>query len=92
MSIFLEGLSMWNMLSCAEQEEIQKYKTHSYKTLKTEGVQIIMLKHPAKQLEKKTKHTHKKTPKKQPQNQTKTKQNKQKNPHKTQLLSQRTHK
>ena len=29
MSIFLECLSMWNMLSCAEQVQIQKYKTHS---------------------------------------------------------------
>ena len=48
MSVFLERLSMWNMLSCAEQVQIQKYKTHAYRTLKTEGVQIIMLKHPTK--------------------------------------------
>ena len=48
MSVFLEGLSMWNMLNCAEQVQIQKYKTHAYKTLKTVGVQIIMLKHPTK--------------------------------------------
>ena len=33
------------MLICAEQVQIQKYKTHAYKTLKTAGVQIIMLKH-----------------------------------------------
>ena len=46
MSIFLERLFMWNMLNCAEQVQIQKYKTHAYKTLKTAGVQIIMLKHP----------------------------------------------
>ena len=49
MSIFLECLSMWNMLNCAEQVQIQKYKTHAYKTLKTEGVQTSMLKHPTKQ-------------------------------------------
>ena len=48
MSIFLERFSMWNMLNCAEQVQIQKYKTHAYKALKTVGVQIIMLKHPAK--------------------------------------------
>ena len=35
------------MLSCAEQVQIQNYKTHAYKTLKTD-VQIIMLKHPIK--------------------------------------------
>ena len=46
MSVFLERLSMWNILNCAEQVQIQKYKTHAYKTLKTVGVQIIMLKHP----------------------------------------------
>ena len=43
---------MWDMLSCAEEVQIQKYKTHAYnykiKTLKTVGVQIIMLKHPTK--------------------------------------------
>ena len=33
------------MLNCAEQVQIQKYKTHAYKTLKIVGVQIIMLKH-----------------------------------------------
>ena len=48
MSIFLERLFMWNMLNCTEQVQIQKYKTHPYKTLKTTGVQIIMLKHPTK--------------------------------------------
>ena len=40
------------MLSCAEQVQVQKYKTHAYKTLKTTGVQIIMLKHPTKQLKR----------------------------------------
>ena len=44
MSVFLERLSMWNMLSCAEQVQKQKYKTHAYETLKTAGVQTIMLK------------------------------------------------
>ena len=48
MSVFLEHFSMWIMLSCAEQVQIQKYKRHAYKTLKTAGVQIIMLKHPTK--------------------------------------------
>ena len=46
MSVFLEHLSMWNMLSCAEQVQIQKYKAHAYTTHRTVGVQIIMLKHP----------------------------------------------
>ena len=36
------------MLSRAEQVQIQKYKAHAYKTLKTAGVKIIMLKHPTK--------------------------------------------
>ena len=36
---------MWNMLNCAEQVQIQKYETHAYTTLKTVGVQVIMLKH-----------------------------------------------
>ena len=31
------------MLSCAEQVQIQKYETRAYKTLKTVGVQLIML-------------------------------------------------
>ena len=48
MSVFLDSLSMFNMLSYAEQVQIQKYKTHAYKALKTVGVQIIMLKHPTK--------------------------------------------
>ena len=39
---------MWNMLSCTEQMQIQKYKTHAYKTLKTADVQMIMLRHPIK--------------------------------------------
>ena len=55
MSVFLERISMWNMLNCAEQVQIQKYKTHAYKTLKTAGVQIVMLKHPTKH----KKNTHK---------------------------------
>ena len=49
MSIFLERPSMWNMLNCAEQVQIKKYKTHAQKTPKTAGVQIIKLKHPTKQ-------------------------------------------
>ena len=48
MSVFLERLSVWNMLSCAEQVQIQKYETHAEKTLKTVDVQIIVLKHPTK--------------------------------------------
>ena len=32
MSVFLECLSMWNMLSCAEQVQM-----HKYETLKTAG-------------------------------------------------------
>ena len=56
MSVFLERLSMWNMLNCAEQVQIQKYKTYAYKALKTAGVQIIMLKHPIKY---ESKNTHK---------------------------------
>ena len=48
MSVFLECLSRWNMFNCAEQVQIQKYKTHAYKTLKTVGVQKIMLKQPTK--------------------------------------------
>ena len=52
MSVFLELLSMSNMLNCAQQGQIQKYKTHAYKTLKTACVQTIMLKHPNKQLKK----------------------------------------
>ena len=48
MSVFLERISKWNMFNCAEQVQIQIYKTTEYKTLKTAGVQIIMLKHPTK--------------------------------------------
>ena len=44
------------MLNCAEQVQMQKYKTHAYKTLKTASVKIIMLKHPT---EHKKKSTHK---------------------------------
>ena len=39
MSVYLERLFMRNMLIYAEQGQIQKYKTHVYKTLKTAGVQ-----------------------------------------------------
>ena len=38
MSVLLERLSIWNMLNCAEQVQIQKYKTHAYNTLKTADV------------------------------------------------------
>ena len=38
------------MLNCTEQMQIQKYKIHAYKTLKTAGVQAIMLKHPTKKI------------------------------------------
>ena len=43
------------MLNRAERMQIQKYKTHAYKTLKTAGVKIIMLKYPTKH----KKSTHK---------------------------------
>ena len=49
MSVFLEGFSMWNMLNCSEQVQIQKYKTHACKTPKTACVQTIMVKHLTKQ-------------------------------------------
>ena len=51
MSVFLERLSMWNVLNYAEQVQIQKIKhMHiAYKTPKTACVQTIMLKHPTKQ-------------------------------------------
>ena len=49
MSVFLERLSMLNMLKCAEQMQIQKYKIHAYKTIKTAHVLTVMLKHPTKQ-------------------------------------------
>ena len=52
MNVFLERLYMWNMLNCTEQGQILKYKAHSNKTLKTAGVQTVMLKHPAKQFKK----------------------------------------
>ena len=48
MIVFLEHLSIWNMLNYAEQVQIQKYKTHADETPKTAGVQTIMLKHPSK--------------------------------------------
>ena len=32
MIVFVKRLSMWNMFICAEQVQIQKYKTHAYKT------------------------------------------------------------
>ena len=53
MSVFPDRLSMWNMLNCAEQGQMQKYITRAYNTFKTVGVQTIMLKHPTKQLKKK---------------------------------------
>ena len=34
MSVFLERFSTWNTLNCAEQVQIQKYKTHAYDTQK----------------------------------------------------------
>ena len=40
------------MLNCAEQVQIQKYKTPAYKTPEISGVQTIMLKHPTEQLKK----------------------------------------
>ena len=50
---------MWNMLNCAEQMQMQKYKTRAYKTLKTAGVLIMMLKHPTKQNKQTNKQTNK---------------------------------
>ena len=41
------------MFNCAEQVQIQKYKTHACKTPKTAGVQTIMLKHPTEKLKQK---------------------------------------
>ena len=49
MIVFLECLSMWNMLNCAEQVQIQKYNIHTYKTPKTACAQTVMLKHPTMQ-------------------------------------------
>ena len=40
------------MLICVEQGQIQKYKTHAYRTLKIASVQTIMPKHPTKQFKK----------------------------------------
>ena len=37
------------MLNCDEQVQIQKYKTHAYKTPNTARVQTIIPKHPTKQ-------------------------------------------
>ena len=59
MSVFLERLSMWNMFNCTEQGQTQKYKTHAYKTLRTAGVQTIMMKHPTKQLKNENFKKHK---------------------------------
>ena len=47
-NVFLARLSMPNMLKCAEQVQIQNYKTHAYKTPKIACVQTITLKHPTK--------------------------------------------
>ena len=52
-SVFLEHVYMWNVLNCAEQVQIQNYKTHADKISKTAGVQTTMLKHPTEQLKKK---------------------------------------
>ena len=52
MSVFLERLSMWNMLSCAEQVQLQKYKTHAYMTPNTACVQTIIPKHPTHHVSK----------------------------------------
>ena len=41
------------MLSCDEHEQIQKYKTHVDKRLKTACVQTILLKHLTMQFKKK---------------------------------------
>ena len=49
MIVFLERLSMWNMLNCAEKVQIQNYETHSLETPKTACVQTMMFKHPTKQ-------------------------------------------
>ena len=43
MSVFLERLYLWNMLNCAKQVHIQKYKTHAYRTLKTASIQRNIL-------------------------------------------------
>ena len=43
MRVFLEHLSISNMLSYAVHVQIQKYKTHAYKTPKTACVQTIQL-------------------------------------------------
>ena len=48
MSVFLEHLSMWNMLSYAEQVQIEKCIAHAC-TPKTACTKAIMLKHPTKQ-------------------------------------------
>ena len=47
MSVFLERLSMWNNLNCAEQVQIKNTKRMHIR-LQTVGVQIIKLKHPTK--------------------------------------------
>ena len=41
MSVFLEHLCMWNMLSCPEQVQIQKYKTHAYNTFERNGFWML---------------------------------------------------
>ena len=67
------------MLNCAEQMQIRKYKTHASKTLKTAGVQIIMLKHPTKHKKQQKKKTKTKTINKNKNKKTPRKQNKSKN-------------
>ena len=48
MIVFLEHLSMWNMLNCTEQVQMQKYKTHAYITPVMACVQKSLLEHPTK--------------------------------------------
>ena len=58
---------MRNILNCAEQVQIQKYKTHAYMTPKTACVQTIKPKHATKQfrwVSKTKKQTNKQTNKK----------------------------
>ena len=41
--VFLERLSIWNMLNCSEQVQAQKYQPHSFKTPNTACVQTIKI-------------------------------------------------
>ena len=49
MIVFLERHSLWNLVSWAEQEQIQNFKTHAKKIPKTACIQTVMLKYPTKQ-------------------------------------------